>query len=94
MYGYGYEDYGRGAGRHLHLHRHLADRCGCREYGYGRTSGRAYEGYAFGHRGIYELVPSKERLQETLAWLKEEKAELGKKIKDTEDLLNLNGRQS
>ncbi|MGC8755429.1 MAG: DUF5320 domain-containing protein [bacterium] len=83
MYRYGYEwpdYYGWGMGRHLRLHRHCYD--WWRPWGYGL-------GYGFRHGGIYDygVVPSRTYLQETLEWLKDEKAQIEKEISDIEALL-------
>jgi|YelNatPaOPRAMG01_1025707.scaffolds.fasta_scaffold08343_6 hypothetical protein len=84
MYGYGYEwpgYYGWGIGRHFRLHRHWAG-YGGGPWGYGF-------GYGFRHGGIYDygVVPSRTYLQETLEWLKDEKAHIEKEISDIEALL-------
>lgn len=74
---------------------------GCHHEGNGRGAGccgeerRGYEhehGYGFSHRFRDEIFPSRERLQKTLEWLKEEKSDLEKRITDLDALLK--GSQS
>ncbi len=74
---YGYEDVGRGQGRHYNQHRHAGDGA-CRREMHGQGSRQG---------GFRDMVMSKERLQDTLALLKDEKAAVENRIKDVEDLL-------
>jgi hypothetical protein len=71
-----HEGHGRGMRENEHQH-HRGSGC-CGEEGY--ESG-------FKHRFMDDLYPSRESLQKTLEWLKNEKTELEKRIKDLEVLL-------
>ena len=75
-----HEGQGRGMRENEHQHRPGAGCCG--EEGHGHE-----HGYGFSRRFRDELFPSRERLQKTLEWLKEEKTELEKRIADLEVLL-------
>ncbi len=78
-----HEGQGRGMWEHEHQQQRGTGCCG--EEGH-------EHGVGFRHRFMDDLFPSRERLQKTLEWLKDEKAALEKKIRDIEDLLK--GAQS
>ncbi len=70
------EGQGRGMLESEHHHRRET---GC----YGKEG----HGSGFQHRFMNDLYPSREGLQKTLEWLKDEKTELEKRIKDIGGLL-------
>jgi hypothetical protein len=73
-----HEGQGRSMDENDHHHRAGEGCCG---------EERHEHGYGFSRRFRDELFPTRERLQKTLEWLKEEKTELGKHITDIEVLL-------
>ncbi len=83
MYGYEgccHEGHGRDMRGNKYQSQRGAGCCG--------EEGHGYEhGYRFSHRFRDEIFPSRERLQKTLEWLKEEQTELEKRINDIESLL-------
>ena len=90
MYGHDgcrHEGYERGIAEH-EQHHHRGTGC-CGEEGHGHEH---EHGYGFSRRFRDEIFPSRERLQKTLEWLKEEKSELEKRISDLDALLK--GSQS
>ncbi|MCL4479299.1 MAG: hypothetical protein M1381_09425 [Deltaproteobacteria bacterium] len=88
MYGHEgcrHEGYGRGIWESGHQHHRGAGCCGEERHGH-------EHGYGFSRRFRDELFPSRERLQKTLEWLKQEKSDLEKRITDLDALLK--GSQS
>ncbi|MCL4477545.1 MAG: hypothetical protein M1381_00380 [Deltaproteobacteria bacterium] len=83
MYGHEgchHEGNGRGMWENEHQHGRGAGCCGEERHGY-------EHGYGFSHRFRDEIFPSRERLQKTLEWLKQEKSDLEKRITDLDALL-------